>query len=213
MSSHYVRRNAPPPGTSSFTRIRLGWITSDQVVLVRPGQEQGVFLSPLTSGRPPLVIKIPLASGEYYLIENRRQIGFDKIQPDFGLLILKVCPWAQEGSGTVKVMDAAPGKPNLSNATFRFDQEDRNRFIDNVNNVAVIPLWSQGEDQGVLITVPDRSEEAFKAALSIQELWQRYPGPLNAELEQRIETCIDSFKAYQFKRTSEIAHTLLQTKE
>jgi hypothetical protein len=88
--------------------------------------------------------KIPLPQGQYYVVESRQPVGLDKIQPDSGILILKVDPAAQERNGTVRVMDADPKSPHLSRATFRLDQENRNLFVDRKNNVAVIPLWTQG---------------------------------------------------------------------
>ena len=45
MSAHYVGKDSAP-GISSFTRIRLGWITPEQALLVRPGEEKGAFLAP-----------------------------------------------------------------------------------------------------------------------------------------------------------------------
>ncbi len=165
MSSHFVKRRQPPPGLSSFTRIRLGWISPDQVVLVNPGETRRALLSPLARNGKTLVIKIPLKTGEYYLVENRQPIGFDRVLPDSGILILKVNPDAVEGSGTVRVMDADPDSPNFSHATYRADRKERNIFVDRESNLAILPLRSEGDDQGVLVTTPDR----IPANLSVLE--------------------------------------------
>ena len=156
MSSHFIKKREPPPGLSSFTRIRLGWISPDQVVLVKPGEARHTFLSPLAEDGETLAIKIPLKSGHYYLVENRQPIGFDRVLPDSGILILKVNPNAVEGSGTVKVMDADPDSPNFSHATYRSDRKDRNIFIDKENHLAILPLRSKGDAEGVLVTTPDK---------------------------------------------------------
>jgi len=156
MSQHFIERTTPPQGISSFTKIRLGWISPDQVLLVNPGETQRTFLSPLSEKGKTLVIKIPLQSGHYYLIENRQPNGFDRVLPDSGILILKVNPDAEEGSGTVKVMDADPDATNFSHATFRTDRKNRNVFVDRENDLAVLPLGPKGGDQGVLVTTPDR---------------------------------------------------------
>ena len=113
MSAHYVGKDSVP-GISSFTRIRLGWISSEQALRVRPGEERGAFLAPLAKGGKTLVIQIPLPGGQSYLVENRAPVGSDKIQPDSGLLVLRVNPAAQEGTGTARIMDADPASPNLS---------------------------------------------------------------------------------------------------
>jgi len=121
------------------------------------------------------------------------------------MLILKVSPDVTEGSGTVKVMDADPDSPYFSHATFRLDQSNRNAFIDKENNVAIIPLWPDKGTQGVLITTPEKSSDALKAALMIQNLFQRFPEPRREKDRKLIEECILSFKRFEFKTCCQIA--------
>jgi len=199
MSEHLVKREEPPPGISSFTKIRLGWISSEQAVLVKPGETTYASLSPLSKKGEKLVVKIPLKGNRYYLVENRQPFGYDRILPDSGLLILKVDPDVPEGYGTAKIMDADPKSPRFSRATFRLDRPNRNLFLDKEANIAVIPLWSEGERLGVLITTPARSEDALKAALAIQNLKARHPEPRGAEERRLIEECLARFKSFDFK--------------
>lgn len=165
MSAHYVQPKSPPPGISSFTRIRLGWIAAAQIKLVRPGETEHVSLSPLEKDGKTLVIKIPLEEGRYYLLENRQPIGYDRILPDSGLLILKVNPDAEEGSGTVTVMNANPAAPNFSEATFKFGKKGRNIFLDSDNDIAVIPLQTKENTLEVLVTSLEKSDAALKDAV------------------------------------------------
>ena len=143
-------------GLCSFTKIRLGWISSNQVVQVPPNETACAFLSPLEQRSDTLVVKIPLKRDRYYLIENRQHIGYDQILPDSGILILKVDPQIGVGSGPVRIMDADPKSFHFSRATFRLDYENRNLFLDKGNNIAVIPLWPEGDKLGVLITTPPK---------------------------------------------------------
>jgi len=211
MSQHFIERTKPPQGISSFTKIRLGWISPDQVLWVNPGSTQWTFLSPLSKRGKTLAVKIPLRQrwtggwSHYYLVENRQPIGYDRLLPDSGMLILKVSPDVTEGSGTVKVMDADPDSPYFSHATFRLDQSNRNAFIDKENNVAIIPLWPDKGTQGVLITTPEKSSDALKAALMIQNLFQRFPEPRREKDRKLIEECILSFKRFEFKTCCQIA--------
>lgn len=198
MSEHLVRREEPPPGISSFTKIRLGWISPEQAVLVKPGETTYASLSPLSKKGEKLVVKIPLKGNRYYLVENRQPLGYDRILPDSGLLILKVDPNAPEGYGTAKIMDADPKSPRFSRATFRLDRPNRNLFLDKEANIAVIPLWSEGESLGVLITTPNQSEDALKAALAIQERKARHPDP-REEGRRLTDECIARFKSFDFK--------------
>ena len=156
MSSHFVQRREPPPGLSSFTKIRLGWISSDQVVSINPGETRHVMLSPLEKSGDVLAIKIPLGAGYYYLVENRQPIGFDRVLPDSGILVLKVDPNAMEGFGTVRVMDADPDSPHFSHATYRSDRSARTTFIDRENRVAIVALGQKGQAMEVLVTTPEK---------------------------------------------------------
>ena len=198
MSAHYINPKSPPPGICSFTKIRLGWISEKQVRLIQPGETGYVSLSPLEKKGETLVVKIPLDGGKYFLVENRQPIGSDRILPDSGILVLKVDPGAQEGSGTVRAMDANPAAPNFSQATFRLDRADRTRFLDRENDIAVIPLWAENERLDVLVTDRNKSDAALKAALEIQGLLQKYPKPRREQANRLIEESISAFKNYDF---------------
>ena len=216
MSQHFIERTKPPQGVSSFTKIRLGWISSDQVIWVNPGSTQCAFLSPLSKKGETLTVKIPLKQrrsggwNHYYLVENRQLIGYDQLLPDSGILILKVSPDIMEGSGTVKVMDADPDSPYFSHATFKLGENNRSSFIDKENKVAIIPLWSEKGNMGVLVTTPEKSSDALKAALMVRELFQRFPEPRNEKEGKFIEECILSFKKFEFKTCCQIAEHALK---
>jgi hypothetical protein len=210
MSQHFIEKTKPPQGISSFTKIRLGWISPDQALVINPGSSQYAFLSPLSKKGKTLAVKIPLGqrrSGDwshYYLVENRQAIGYDRILPDCGILVLKVNQDAIEGSGTVKVMDADPYSPYFSHATFRLDRKNRNVFIDKKSNVAIVPLWSEKGNQGVLVTTPEKSSDALKSALMIQTLFQRFPEPRDEKVGKLIEDCVQFFKKSDFKTCYQI---------
>jgi len=211
MSQHFVNRGEPPPGISSFTKIRLGWIGTQQVKSVRPGDTSHAFLSPLSKGGELLVVKVPLDDGTYYLVENRQQIGFDKILPDSGILIMKVNPQADEGSGTVEVKSAG-GNRSFTNATYKLEINDRNLFVDNSisglfrrNNIAIIPLWKEREKLGVLITTGDRSGSAIKAAQAIQAIMDQIGDVPDNEKNATILEAIEAFKRYDFEKSYAIA--------
>ncbi len=211
MSQHFIERTKPPQGISSFTKIRLGWISPDQVILVHSGSTKLAFLSPLSEKGKTLAVKIVLkqrsgsGGNHYYLVENRQLTGYDRLLPDSGILVLKVNPDVIEGSGTVKVMDADPDSPYFSHATFRLDRDNRNVYIDKKNNVAIIPLWAGKGAQGVLITTPEKSSDALKAALMIQKLLKHFSESKEKEDGKSLEECIASFKRFDFKKCSQIA--------
>lgn len=212
MSQHFIDYHSPPPGISSFTKIRLGWISRHQVDFVMPGRTRFVSLSPLSKKGDTLAIKVPLSSGRYYLIENRQHVGFDKVLPDSGILILKVNPIAQEGSGTVRVINANSNYPYFSRAAFRLDRGKSNIFVDKKHDVAVIPLWSEGENQNVLVTTPEESTNALKSALLIQKLLDFYPEPWSKEQDHLIKKCIRAFKNFDFKTCYQLTENIFKEK-
>lgn len=208
MSEVFINRAEPPQGLSSITKIRLGWISSEQVVLVKPGDTAYALLSPLARKGNTLAVKIPLKGGVYYLAENRQPKGCDRVLPDSGILVLKVDLSIPEGNGPIRVMDADTKSPHFSRATYRLDREDRNLFIDKENEVAIIPLWAEGDSLGVLVTTPEKSSDALKAASMVQRLLQRFPQPREKEKNAVIEECIASFRRFDFKNCYQLALSL-----
>ena len=211
MSQHFVKKGEPPPGISSFTKIRLGWIGKHQIQIVKPGETSFVMLSPLSRGGQLLVVKIPLGDGTYYLVENRQPIGFDKILPDSGILVLKVHPEAAEGYGTVEVKSAG-GSRDFVNAAYKLEMNNRNIFIDNSlsglfqrNNIAIIPLWKEKDDLGVLITTPDNGEAAIKAGRAIQTLIDQNLRTSDNENKTIILEAVAAFKNKDFEKCNAIA--------
>jgi hypothetical protein len=139
MSCHYWRRDAPPPGLSSWTKLRLGWLDESKVRTVRKGEEAEVVLGPLQDGSAEvLAIKLPVSGSSFYLIENRQPIGYDQNLPGSGVLILYADDEIAEcrhGRAPVKLVNAQPSVPRLEGAAF--DAGERNTFRDEANQVTI----------------------------------------------------------------------------
>ena len=128
MSCHFYKRELPPPGISSWTRIRLGWLDRSRIKVVKPGRDTEVVLGPLEDGSSEiLAIKIPLSDHTYYLIENRQPLGFDRYLPGSGILIMYADDRIHEcrhGDAPVRLMNANPDVPNLEGAAFDIGGND-----------------------------------------------------------------------------------------
>jgi hypothetical protein len=183
----------------------LGWITRPQVRFVRPGETSYTFLAPLSKGGKTLAVKIPLRDSTYYLIENRQPIGFDRVLPDAGILVLKVDPEAQEGYGTVKIMNADAKGPGFTRATFRLDRDGRTFFMDKANDVAVIPLWEESGNLGVLVVSPEKSDDALQAALLIQRRVHLKGRGSEGKIEEGLNKAIAAFKGFDFAGSARMA--------
>jgi immune inhibitor A peptidase M6 len=125
----------PSPGTfpsqhSSWSKIRLGWISNSSTRIVYPGNLTTVTLHDLelsTSGIQ--AVKVPVGvnsdgSLSYYLLEMRAKLGtydqylpFPSDYPGAGLFIYKVNESTPGGHGNLRLIDAHPGG-DLSDAGF-----------------------------------------------------------------------------------------------
>jgi len=157
MSCHYSKWDAPPPGISSWTKLRLGWIDSSKVRVVRPGERTEVLLGPFEEGgSETLVIRVPLSETTYYLIENRQPIGFDRSLPGKGILILYADDTVAEcryGRSPVKLVNANPAITHLEGAAFDVGKQDT--FIDRRHGIRIQVLANVGNAYRILIA-PDR---------------------------------------------------------
>jgi M6 family metalloprotease-like protein len=139
MSCHFYKRESPPPGLSSWTKMRLNWIDQSKIKTIRPGQDAEVILGPLEDySSETLVIKIPISETTYYLIENRQPIGIDKNLPGSGVLIMYAddnIPECRFGKAPVKLMNANPSVPHLEGAAF--DIGGKESFQDSKNKLKI----------------------------------------------------------------------------
>lgn len=143
MSCHFFRREAPPPGLSSWTKLRLGWIEEGKVRVVEPGKVTEILLGPLEDGSSDtLALKVPLSESTYYLVENRQPIGvFDSNLPGKGVLIMLADDRIAEcrhGKSPVKLACADPSVPELQGAAFGMG--GKVRFVDEKNNLEIVLL-------------------------------------------------------------------------
>lgn len=140
LSCHFYKRNIPPPGISSWTKLRLGWVVKEKVRVVDPNQANEIVLGPLEDGSSEtLAIKIPLTESKYYLIENRQPIGnFDPHLPGKGILIMVADDKIDEcryGKAPVRLMNANPAVPYLQGAAF--DLRGKEVFTDKENGIEI----------------------------------------------------------------------------
>jgi M6 family metalloprotease-like protein len=155
LSSHWpYNKDLPPAGLSSWTKLRLGWIDAQKIALIKKGETATVNLGPLTDGNSAkLVIKIPLTSTTYYLIENRQPVASDKNLPASGVLILYCNDAVEEcrnGKTPVKLMDANPAVPYMNDAAY--DIGKKTKYVDTQNNLAIILEKKDGLSYQIRVT-------------------------------------------------------------
>jgi len=120
-----------PSHITSWGKIKLGWLSGERVATVEKGRILHVTLSPLELGDGLAAVKIPISSTEYYLVELRLRLGFDRYLPSEGVLILKVDEARASGEGIVRVVGKEVSSGDLNNAALGPGKtfEDRQREI------------------------------------------------------------------------------------
>ncbi|MFA5250976.1 MAG: hypothetical protein WC454_00100 [Phycisphaerae bacterium] len=154
MSCHFYKREVPPPGVSSWTKMRLNWIDQSKIKVVRPGKATELVLGPLEDDSSEvLAVKIPLSATTYYLIENRQPIGYDKNLPGSGILIMYADDSVAEcrhGKAPVKLMNANASIPHLEGAAF--DIGKRDSFRDEKNKITIQLKEKTGNSYRILVS-------------------------------------------------------------
>lgn len=155
LSCHFYKRNIPPPGLSSWTKLRLGWIAQEKVRVADPKQSSEMVLGPLEDGSSEtLVIKIPLTESKFYLVENRQPMGrFDPHLPGKGVLIMVADDSIEEcrnGKSPVRLMNADPAIPHLQGAAF--DLPGKGLFTDKKNGIEIRIVEKIGDSYRIRIS-------------------------------------------------------------
>jgi M6 family metalloprotease-like protein len=122
-----------PAHPVSWCKIKAGWIGSNTTEVIDPLETTLIELSALETLGGLKVIKIPLDSQHYYLIEARAQIGFDSYLPGEGVLILYVDETLDSGEGIVRVVDSTPGDGDVDNGQWNVGDS----FYDEANDVYI----------------------------------------------------------------------------
>ena len=139
MSCHFYNLKQGPPGVCAWTKMRLNWIAHEKVIDVPRGKDKTVVLGPLSQGRSRvMVLRVPIDSTTYYLIESRQPVGPDKNLPAHGVLITYCddkIPECRHGKSPAKLINADPAVPELKGAPFRM--EGNTTFKDDASNVTV----------------------------------------------------------------------------
>jgi len=148
--------NGDPPGSlpahmTAWAKIRLGWINGSMLVTASPGTMTVLVAPTEVASNQVHAIEIPIGenedSSQYYLVEVRRQIGFDAALPAEGVLITEVNE--SRTVGIVRVINGDPGEADLSNAVWQVGQT----FTDNVHNVTVTVRSESGSSYEVTVSV------------------------------------------------------------
>jgi len=109
-------RGTMPAHFSAWSKVKLGWVQPNSVTSALLGQAIDQTETRTPGGAIPQVFKLPIQTTgleEYFVIENRQQVGFDRGLPGAGLLI-----W--------HIDEAIPGNGNDAHRLVDLEEADGN---------------------------------------------------------------------------------------
>lgn len=128
-----------PSYLEAWSQIHLGWVTYEQWAPNQTASSRKI--NPLESSGGVHAIKVPISRFTYYLVEVRKQMGFDKSLPAEGVLISFVDDTMNSGEGIVRVIDSHPDTETLNDAIFTVGEF----FADSQNKVYVMVEAGDGD--------------------------------------------------------------------
>lgn len=169
-----MSRSDERPHFSSWSKLKLGWITESEIRTIGTGKISTTLIYPIElPNQITYAVRIPITQSRYYLIEVRKQVGVDKALPDQGVLILFANDsdiWNHEGP--LRVIDANPETSEVwekRNATFDIGPGEKSTFTDEANGFSVVVSWTSGDAYAVHVTVPAETSVTETTARVMRE--------------------------------------------
>jgi len=155
-----------PVGLESWSRIKLGWLSSLSVPLSTDGFAQP--LNQVEDATGPKALKVPANDGSYYLIEAREKVGVDKYLTGSGVLVTRIDESEKSGEGIVRVMDCHPKTKSIKDAACKLNES----WSDTSSNIYMKVMGK--EKTGYVVAFASKpittTENAYTAEFSVTGL-------------------------------------------
>jgi M6 family metalloprotease-like protein len=109
-----------PVGLESWSRIKLGWLSSVSIPMAPEGFVQQLNQLGDTSG--PRALKLSATGKIYYLVEARAKTGVDKYLRGSGVLVTRIDESKDTGEGIVRVMDCHRETKSIDDAACKANE-------------------------------------------------------------------------------------------
>jgi M6 family metalloprotease-like protein len=152
--------NGDPPGSlpahfTAWPKIQLGFINGSLLATAPTGISTFDLAPTEIASNNVHAVKVPVIESQnsiqYYLVEVRKQIGFDAALPASGVLITYVDE--SKAVGKIQLINADPGAVDLSNAAWQTGQT----FTDSKRGVSIAVTAASGNSYEVTVTRPAAS--------------------------------------------------------
>jgi len=110
--------SSPPKHFSAWSKMEFGWITPETLQL---GTKIAlpITLQPLESDSGTRALVLSISDTKSYVVEVRRQIGYDSNLPSEGVLVYLVDLSKGNGDGLVRVVNSRPDTLTLDDAPYK----------------------------------------------------------------------------------------------
>ena len=159
--------NGDPPGSlpahmTAWPKIQLGFISGPMLETASPGFSTIMVDPTEIPSNNVHAIRVPIGdsqnSSQYYLVEVRKQIGFDSALPGAGVLITFVNESLSVGE--VQLINSDPGVPDLGDAVWHLGQT----FIDSHHNLTITVSGQTGNSYEITISRVSESAASIRLA-------------------------------------------------
>ena len=155
--------NGDPPGSlpahmTAWAKIQLGWINGSMLFTAPLGTSATIVDPTEVASNQVHAIRIRVGTSQnsdYYLVEVRKQIGFDSALPTTGVLITFVNE--TRSVGIVRLINSDPGEPDLEDAAWQVGQT----FTDSLHKLTVTVTSESGNSYLITVSLGSGSQPAI----------------------------------------------------
>ncbi|MFX0077659.1 MAG: M6 family metalloprotease domain-containing protein [Candidatus Hermodarchaeota archaeon] len=126
-----------PAHMMGWCKTELGWVNGSRIFEV--ATDITTLIDPLELSTTGVhLVKIPVTADQYFLIEVRRQIGYDASLPDEGVVVTYIDETLESGHGIVKVIDSHPLTPDKDDGAFDIGVGEVDSYVSSVGQFSMV---------------------------------------------------------------------------
>jgi M6 family metalloprotease-like protein len=144
-----------PSHMMGWCKTELGWVNGSRLVEV--ASEITTLIDPLELSTTDVhLLKIPVTTDQYFLIEVRRKIGYDTSLPfsgagGEGVVVTFIDETLDSGHGIVKVIDSHPLTPTKDDGAFGIGVGEVDSYVSSVGQFSMVVEGEVGQAYNVSV--------------------------------------------------------------
>ncbi len=139
-----------PAHMMGWCKTEMGWVNGSRLFEV--ATDVTTLIDPLELSTTGVhLLKIPVTADQYFLIEVRRQIGYDASLPDEGVIVTFINETLESGHGIVQVIDSHPLTPSKDDGAFDIGVGEVDSYVSSVGQFSMIVEGEVGQAYNVSV--------------------------------------------------------------